>query len=125
MKHYCERKHGEVCEICDAREARRAAAKAGRMLPYYIIAEGISRHYGGHEEGGWWYDRCQILEVRKAYTFRQGLAHARELREMYPQPRYGRGSCANRGEPETVLRVVYGENDPRWPEESHGRPHYD
>ena len=30
----------------------------------YLNAYSVSRHYGGSEEGGWWYDRGRLLESR-------------------------------------------------------------
>lgn len=115
-----------VCAVCDMYEARKEAVAKGKMLPFLIVVTGTSRHYGGPEEGGWWYDRDEVLEVRRAFTFEQGLRHARELREEYPAPRYNRFSCANRGEPDVHIRCVYGENDPRFPQDSPpGRPRYE
>lgn len=114
-----------VCKICDLYDKRKAEQALGIVTPFYLVVEGISRHYGGHEEGGWWYDWHTILDVRKAFTFKQALKHARELREKYPQPKYNRYSCANRGEDDTVLRLVYSEDDPRWPEETTERPRYE
>jgi hypothetical protein len=132
-KHYCERwvsEHDEpddphICGVCELYDARREAAEKGTVLPFYVLAVGMSRHYGGPEEGGWWYDMPEILGVKKAYTFKQGLKLARELKEEYPQPRYNRFSCANRGEPDVHLCVLYGENDPRWPGEDFERPRYE
>ena len=121
-----ELKENGVCEVCDLHDKRVEALAQGRMLPFLVVATGTSRHYGGPEEGGWWYDRESVLEVRRAFTLEQGLRHMRELRESYPQPRYNRFSCANRGEPETHIRCVYGELDPRMPQESPpGRPRYE
>lgn len=114
-----------VCKICDLYDKRKAEQALGIVSPFYLIVEGISRHYGGPEEGGWWYDWHTILDVRKVFTFKQALKHARELREKYPQPKYNRYSSANRGEDDTVLRIVYSEDDPRWPEESNERPRYE
>jgi hypothetical protein len=114
-----------VCKVCDMYDRRQKALKEGRVLPYYIVASGISRHYGGPEEGGWWYDWTEILGVRRAFTLEEGLRAVRALREEYPQPRYGRHSCANRGEPDTHITLCYGEDDPRWPTESTQRPRYE
>lgn len=113
----------EPCYWCEAANARRRAVAEGRLPPFYVLATGCSRHYGGPEEGGWWYDHVEILEVRMAFTWKRGLKHARELRDKYPQPRYGIGSCANRGEPEVSIRTYYDES--QFPEATHGRPRYE
>lgn len=135
-KSECERfiggRHGRlelrengVCKVCDMYDRRQADLKCGKVRPFYLVVEGTSRLYGGPEEGGWYYDWHEILEVRKAYTLEQGLAHARTLKETYPQPRFNRFSCANRGEPDTRIVFCYGEDDPRWPTETKQAPRYE
>jgi len=114
-----------VCEVCDMYDSRQAAMKEGCVRPYYLVVTSTSRHYGGPEEGGWWYDWTSIEEVRKAFTLEEGLRQARKLREKYPQPRYNRFSCANRGEGDTRIQLCYGEKDPRWPNEDKERPRYE
>lgn len=37
-----------------------------------------TRHYGGPEEGGWWYDRMEFVEVEFRITGRRALERARE-----------------------------------------------
>lgn len=115
-----------VCKVCDAYEKRKAAVAQGKQPSFLLVATATSRHYGGPEEGGWWYNRTHVVEVRKAHTFEQGLRWMRALKEEYPQPKYSIYSCANRGEPEYQVRCVYSEDDPRFPEESPpGRPRYE
>lgn len=41
--------------------------------PLYVAVVEVSRHYGGPEEGGWWYDRSTVLGWWKAR--RSELAH--------------------------------------------------
>ncbi len=33
------------------------------MKDRYITAYGVTRHYGGPEEGGWWYDHYKPIET--------------------------------------------------------------
>jgi len=114
------------CLVCDLYEKRQAQVAEGRMPPFFIVAWGISQRYGGPEEGGWWYDVTTVEAVRKAYTFRQALKLYRELKQEYPQPRFRRTSAANRGEPDMFFHTFYGEDDPRWPQDSPpGRPRYE
>ena len=88
-----------------------------RFLGIYAI----SRHYGGPEEGGWWYDWCEhrisfpvtpetIDDVQKQLT---------ELLEPM-QPTYDRFSMANDGNDFEVLHErLQGEH------QSTERPHYE
>lgn len=126
-QHYCRRHRDDYdpCDVCLAYERRKAANSQGKVLPFYVTVEGISRSYGGPEEGGWWYDRRTILAIRRVYTVSAALRTIRELREEFPQPRYNRFSCANRGENDIRIAVCYDESDPRWPEETQGRPSYE
>lgn len=121
----CELRENGVCRVCDLYERRQAAMKQGHVLPFYIVVEGTSRHYGGPEEGGWWYDWHEVLEVHKAYTLQEGLRHAHALKDKFPPPRYDRFSCANRGEEDIRIVLCYGEDDPRWPTETKQRPRYE
>lgn len=114
-----------VCKVCDMYDRRKAASAEGRMLPFLVVAWQISRHYGGPEEGGWWYDWTEVVDVRKAHTMSEGLRQARKLKAEYPQPRFNRFSCANRGEGDTMIGVFYGESDPRFPQNSTHRPRYE
>lgn len=77
---------------------RKFRTREGEVRPIYIAVVGTSRHYGGPEEGGWWYDWSFVEEVRKAWDWKTAMKYVRELREDYPQPRYNRFSMANRGE---------------------------
>lgn len=111
------------CLVCDMYEKRGAAIENNVCPPFLVVAYGISRHYGGPEEGGWYYDNTTILEVRKAYTWEQGVRQFRKLKEEYPTQRYGRGSVLGNGD-DVYVRCVYSEADPRFPQENHWRPHY-
>lgn len=121
----CELRDNAECPVCDMYDRRQASLKEGRVRPFFLVVSSTSRHYGGPEEGGWWYDNTTVEEVRQAYTMEQGLRHGRELKDKYPQPKYNRFSCANRGEGDTRIQVCYGESDPRWPNENHERPRYE
>jgi hypothetical protein len=127
--HYCARAadpHGDPCDVCDAFDRRKADVSGGKQPSFLVVAYGVSRHYGGHEEGGWWYDRTEVIDVRKAHTLAGGLRHARDLRGEYPPPRFNRYSAANHGAPDVYVRCVYSEADRRMPEDSPlGRPRYE
>jgi hypothetical protein len=113
----------EPCTVCDLYDQRKAKVMQGEMPPFYLVCYGVSRYCYSQAEGGCWADWTEILEVRKAYTFRQALKHARELKEKYPTQRYNRFSVLGNGD-DTYLRICYSEDDPRWPQESTQRAQY-
>lgn len=76
-------------------DERLAALAQGKCPPIYAVAVRTTRHYGGPEEGGWFYDWSDIEEVRRAFTFRELLRAVRALRDNHPSSRYGRHSCAD------------------------------
>jgi len=80
------------------RISRRLNRKENEVSPIFIVVTATSRAFGGYEESGWWYDVVTIEEVRKVWDWRSARKMLRELREDYPQPRFNRYSCANRGE---------------------------
>lgn len=60
--------------------------------PVYVGVVSITRHYGGREEGGWYYDWHQVEEIVQAKGFRHLLSMVRTLREQYPTCPRGRYS---------------------------------
>jgi hypothetical protein len=111
----------EPCPTCEAAWARSEALAKGRVLPFYVVCYAVDRRYGGPEEGGWYYDRLQILEVHKVYSFRGGLYAAHLLKEAHPTCRYGRGSVL--GGDDVYVRCCYDESD--LPAEFTERPRYE
>ncbi len=73
-------------------QERREHLAAGRVPPLYVAVTRTFRMYGGPEEGGWYYDRTDLEEVRRAYGWKGVLKLVRELRREHPTDRYGRGS---------------------------------
>jgi hypothetical protein len=121
----CELRENGVCLVCDMYDKRKVDLAEGRVQPFYIVAYGISRHYGGPEEGGWYYNWTDVHEVRRVFTVQEGIRQMRQLSEKYPQPRFDRYSCANQGEDDNYFVLCYGEQDPRWPKQSTHRPRYE
>ena len=93
------------------------------IKPFYVVAYGISRHYGGPEEGGWWYDWHEVLEVHRVFDFQQGIRAAHKLKENHGAPKYNRFSAANRGEQDVVISVHRDSSEWDWIEEQRV-PHY-
>ena len=81
------------CIRTKARRERISQVDRGEHPRFYVVAYSIPRHYGGPEEGGWWYDRTSIAGVRSAFTLQGGLHQARELRSEFPSCKRGRGSA--------------------------------
>lgn len=76
-----------------ARTVRNVLVSRGEIEPFYVVAIGIDRCYGGPEEGGWYYDMEAVLDVRRVWDWRTGLTAARELRDEHPTCPRGRGSA--------------------------------
>jgi len=74
------------------RTQRRNALSENSILPLYIVTLGISRNYGGPEEGGWWYDWTDVEDVKRVWGWQAARNAIRKLKEDYPNSRYGRGS---------------------------------
>jgi hypothetical protein len=91
--------------------------------PFVVGVVGYSRHYGGPEEGGWWYDRCDVLDWQECSSWREGLALARRFREEHPTQRHHRGSVLGNG---YDTKLVFTRS---WQEietmQSKERPHYE
>lgn len=95
----------------------------------------VTRHYGGPEEGGWYYDRHEfVTTVAQLPTLEEAQAHARDLnhqaRQESRQPNHdraigpfyqGRYSVANHTDDIYRTESVPGEHD----DTDQPRPHYE
>jgi hypothetical protein len=100
-----------------------AAFRRLASRPFFIGVIGISRHFGGHEEGGWWYDWTQVHEVEEVNGWKAGLEVARRFREEYPTQKRDRFSVLGNGEDvEIVLSYCEAAISSRQSDE---RPHYE
>jgi len=88
------------------RMLRRQDKDPSEIQRLFVVIRGISRHYGGPEEGGWWFDREITEAVHQAFGWRQTRKLIRKLEKEYQQPRFGINSCANRGEAEYQFLVI-------------------
>jgi hypothetical protein len=106
------------------RLTRQQDRKPGQVLPIYIAVQGISRHFGGPEEGGWYYNNTHTEEVFKFWTAKDALVKLRELKEEYLPQRFDIYSAANGGAPDYQFVVTH---DPSFWEarENTERPHYE
>lgn len=59
---------------------------------FYIAEFGVSRHYGGPEEGGWWYDWYELVNVRIFKNKRAARRTHRRLMRKAIKPKYNRYS---------------------------------
>ena len=83
---------------------RRNALSENEKPPIYAGVVSIDRHYGGPEEGGWYYDWHQVEEILECQDFRHLLLTVRSLREQYPTCQRGRGSVI--GGTDTVIYIA-------------------
>lgn len=89
--------HGPVdCDPCNTKQweanRRREALASGRVPPMYAAVVKVDQVYGGPQEGGWYHDVSEVLEVRRAYGFRSLLAVVRDLFSEYETCARGRSS---------------------------------
>lgn len=90
------------CEKC-SRQLRLSKIKLGNPQPFYIVVYGITRCYGGPEEGGWWWDYICILQIKRIWTIKDALVSIKNLKEQYPQPKYNRFSVLGGQDIEIIL----------------------
>lgn len=93
-----------------------------KLVKFFVVVSHITRHYGGPEEGGWWYDWRSIEDVRKVFGCEGVIGALEKLGEEYPRSRYGRGSVlGNAGDYEFAICTDQEE----FPEETKRRPTYE
>lgn len=73
-------------------DMRRRDLKEGAELPVYVGVVSVTRHYGGPEEGGWYYDWHQVEDIATCYSFLDTLRAVKSFRRVYPTCSRGRGS---------------------------------
>jgi len=86
----------------------------------YVNVYSVSRHYGGPEEGGWWFDAGKVVASHPSWSLDQARVLQDALRESYP-PSQGAGRYSVFGGEDIVVTI---EDEPAraWPET---RPHYE
>lgn len=98
------------------RMLRRQGRNDGQISPIFLVVVGTSRYCYSRAEGGCWADWDTILEVRKVWGVANGVRALHELKQDYPQPRFNRYSCANRGEED--YRIVVCASEDEFPQET-------
>jgi hypothetical protein len=91
--------------------------------PFYVGVVGTSRHYGGPEEGGWWYDWTDVLDWEEANGWKAGLEIVRRFREEHPTQKYGRHSVLGNGDDTRIIFSRSSAEIESW--QSTERPHYE
>jgi hypothetical protein len=51
-----------------------------RKPGFFIAVYALQRHYGGGEEGGWWYNTGVLIDTVATYTEKWAYARAAQLR---------------------------------------------
>lgn len=87
---------------------------------FYANAYLVTRHYGGPEEGGWWFDAGELLATTPYETEEQAKTEAERLKELYSNKEWGDVSSVNGGaEVEAYATDEMGESYPK------ERPYYE
>lgn len=73
-------------------DQRRQSVLFGDARPVYVGVVSRTRHCGGPEEGGWYYDWTQVIDILEFNSFRELLRNVKEMRKDYPTCQRGRGS---------------------------------
>lgn len=93
----------------------------------------VTRHYGGPEEGGWWYDRSKAIEpasiltgIDRKETYRQAFHITRALNRVAQAMRkegceLGRFSVSGGIDVVFLIEEKFGEQD----DMDEPRPHYE
>lgn len=93
-----------------------------KLQVYYVAVSHMDRRFGGPEEGGWWYDWREVVDVRKVFGTEGVIRILEKIGEEYPIPRYSRGSVlGNAGDYEFTVCTTHEEI----PEDTKRRPHYE
>lgn len=85
----------------------------------YVTVYSVSRHYGGSEEGGWWYDWNEFVKSQPANSPEEAETIKAKLQKEYPYESKELGSVRGQG---TYLVMI--EEFPRQ-FETKERPHYE
>lgn len=85
----------------------------------YVNAYMVTRHYGGPEEGGWWYNMSECVETRTATPLTAEQVH-REMEEKWKKEDWGDIYSVLGG----VQHEVYVQREPKETEDL-DRPHYE
>lgn len=85
----------------------------------YVAVIEVDRHYGGGEEGGWWFNSENVLEQLRSWGVRTVMHDIILLRDKYSNSGYGVYSAA--GNSQMYIRVSK-EPSVNLPER---RPHYE
>ena len=92
--------------------------------PVFVAVVSISRHFGGPEEGGWWYDWRNVESVERFDNPRRARRMARRIarEEARYAPRHNRYSVLGGTDVEVLRARSLAEVD-SW--QTKRRPHYE
>ncbi len=107
------------CTCCEIKQAKDNT----RQGVFFVASIGISRCYGGPEEGGWWYDWCDVHEIEQVESWQGGMEVIRTLRGEHPTQQYDRHSVLGNGEDTEIILARTRAEIERY--QSTERPHYE
>jgi len=84
---------------------------AQQSRPAYVVELNISRHFGGREEGGWWYDHTDVVAVHRCASRQRARRLRNRLRahDARYSVRYNRFSVL--GGTDVVIVVVHSQQE--------------
>jgi hypothetical protein len=96
---------------------------------YTVAVYLVDRAFGGHEEGGWWYDTGQLAKICRVFKREEtAYVYSRRLNDKLKSRTYGPN--VSRREPGSVLsdgeywaQVRKGDDIPKYYPDR--RPHYE
>lgn len=90
------------------------------MSTLWVNVYKVTRHYGGPEEGGWWYNAGEPIHTESCDTEAEAESMKARLEQLYADQKHGNIYSVNGGVDIDVY--VEGHEGKPWPETI---PHYE
>lgn len=115
----CKECYDLVFEDCTNEKCIDGTIEVDENQLIYVNVYRITRHFGGQEEGGWWYDWYECIEVVPCKN-KHSETIKEELEKQYASMKHGNISSVNGG----VDIVVYIQAEMKQ-SETKERPYYE
>ena len=105
--------------VCENRSQYRLAKRIARKMQNdsgknSLILCAVVEHvrvYGGSEEGGWWRNISQVVEVKQVFRWQRATSVLRDFKKGYICSRFGIYSCGNQGQPDYTFHCVSSDEE--------------